>query len=82
MKQGSVYRYGDRVALWAGSGETRYLTAEQALILRQALARVLADISEREFTKSTVGTANFETLTIHEGNWSEDGRRLKETRHG
>lgn len=67
MKIGQVYRFGDRLAIWLGTGETRYIAADEAKNLAEAIGYVLMDMNQRpKFSQSTVGSFIFQTLDVHE----------------
>jgi len=52
----SVHRFGEKVAVYVGTGETVYLTADQAKNLAAALSSCAANISVCKFTDSNFGT--------------------------
>lgn len=59
MIAAQVHRFGDKVAVYVGNGETAYLTAKQA----RALARALNGCA-RSVVNETYGASNFTTVEI------------------
>ena len=51
-----IHRYGEKVAIYLGSGNTFYLLPRQAKRIAQYLMEYAKDIEKREFKESTIGT--------------------------
>lgn len=67
MKIGSIYRFGDNIAVYNGSGETRYIPIAEAKAMKHALDSVIHSLeTEPNFSKSTVGTFAYCTYDLHE----------------
>lgn len=73
-----VHRFRDSVSLWAGNGETVYMTAATAKALAKALNKAARSVEREDFTKSEGLTATF-TTTLAGGNRlarDSDGRAI------
>lgn len=56
-----VHRFGDKAAIYVGSGETRYMTAKQARAMARALFKVARSIERERFADSSGLTTQLET---------------------
>ena len=54
-----VHRFHDKVAVWL-DGDTRYLTAEEAIKFGNQMVRYGRDVKARTFLESNVGTFNMD----------------------
>ena len=55
-----VHRFRDRVAVYIGTGETVYMTPEDARKLARALTKTAKSIKTETFAESTCGTMELE----------------------
>lgn len=60
MAHAQIHRYGNRVAVFIGKGETQYLTSAEAAKLAKALNRAVKSCRTETFQKSTCGTFEME----------------------
>ena len=51
-----VHRFGDKVAIYIGTGATVYLTADEALQLGRQLMDCACDVQHLKFSSSTFHT--------------------------
>lgn len=67
-KNGSVYRFHDRVAIHLGEGPTQYLQPAEAWKLMRGLKAVRKSIvtDKESFAMSRCGTMHFQTEGIHD----------------
>lgn len=54
-----VHRFGDAVAVYLGTGETVYLTPQEARKFTRAINRAARSCERESFVDSTCGTVNF-----------------------
>ena len=57
-----VHRFGDTVAAYIGTGDTTYMTPQQARELGNALIEAAKDTDNVKFTKSTFKTFQGRTI--------------------
>lgn len=56
-----IHRFGDKVAVYLGSGETVYLTVKEAVAISNAIINCAGDIGDNQsFADSQCGTFNLE----------------------
>jgi hypothetical protein len=51
-----IHRYGEKVAIYLGSGNTSYLLPRDAKRIAKHLIECAKDIEKKEFKESTIGT--------------------------
>lgn len=71
MIAAQVHRFGDKVAVYVGNGETTYLTAKQARALARALNGCARSVVNEKFVDS-----NFRTVEIPEVNDEEAKKEI------
>lgn len=59
MKTAQVHRFRDKVAIYIGTGDTVYLSADMAEAIGHALLNCSEDVRDREFTNSAFTTEEF-----------------------
>jgi hypothetical protein len=60
MAFAQVHRFRELVAVFVGSGETRYLKPKEARKLARALNAAAKSVERESFADSTCGTVSFE----------------------
>lgn len=58
----SVYRFGDRLALWSGSGNTVYIELKDVRKLAKAINLGKRDLERSSFLDSQFGTETIDVM--------------------
>lgn len=80
MKTIQCHRFGDKVAVSAGSGETVYLRVTEARKLARAINAASLDIKERTFSLSRCGTFSLTVDGSPHATFAEKSQRIAKER--